>query len=72
MIGIFIVLLIVYLYFLYSSYQDLVKLKKNDSSKKKELVIMSFVASLLLVICGILFLYISFKDDELYVELAFN
>lgn len=72
MIGIFTILLIVYLYFLYSAYQDLKNLKPNDSPKRRQLVIMSFIASLLLVISGILFLYISYKDNELYVELAFN
>ena len=72
MIGIFSILLIVYLYFLYSAYQDLKNLKQSDTPKRKELVTLSFIASLLLVISGIIFLYISFKDNELYVELAFN
>lgn len=72
MIGIFIILLFAYLYFLYSSYQSLKELKASDSDKKKELVILSFIGSLLILISGIIFLYIAFKDDDLSVELAFN
>jgi len=72
MISIFSILLLVYLYFFYSSYQDLKNLKPSDSPKKKRLIVLSFIASLLLVISGIIFLYIAIKDDELYIELAFN
>ena len=72
MIGIFIVLLIAYLYFLYSSYQDVRDLKPNDSNSKKKLVILSFIASLLIFISGAIFLYIAFADEDLNVELAFN
>lgn len=71
-IGIFLVLLIVYLYFLYSAYQDIKKLSSKDSDKKKKLVILSFIASLLIVISGMIFLYIAFTDEDLDVELAFN
>ena len=71
-IAIFIILLIVYLYFLYSSYQCVRNLKKTDSDKKKQLVILSFLASLFIVISGIIFLYIAFADEDLNVELAFN
>lgn len=72
MIGIFIVLLIVYFYFLYSSYQDLINIKNNDSTKKKKLILLSFLASLFIVISGCIFLYIAFQDKDLSVELAFN
>lgn len=72
MIGIFTILLIIYLFFLYSAYQDYKNLKPTDSKHKKEFVTMSFIASILLVISGIIFLYIAIKDNELYVELAFN
>lgn len=70
--GIFLILLIVYLYFLYSAYQDIKKLNSKDSDKKKKLVILSFIASLLIVISGMIFLYIAFTDEDLDVELAFN
>ncbi len=72
MIGIFIVLVIVYFYFLYSSYQDLISLKKSDSKKKKELVFLSFLGSLFIVFSGLIFLYIAVRDEDLNVELAFN
>ena len=72
MIGIFIILLIVYFYFLYSSFQDIKELKPTDSDKKKKLVVLSFIGSLFIVLSGIIFLYIAFTDEDLNVELAFN
>ncbi len=71
MIGIFSILVIVYLYFLYSSYNSLKKLDSLDDDKKI-LVILSFIASLLIVISGLIYLYIAFNDEDLTVELAFN
>lgn len=72
MIFIFAVLFIVYLYFLKSSIDSMKKLKPSDSSKKKELVILSFIASFLIVISGFLYLYIAITDNNLDVELAFD
>lgn len=72
LIGIFTVLLIVYIYFLNSSYDDLKDLKPSDSDNKKMLVSFSFLASLLITISGIIFLYIAIVDNQLDVELAFN
>ena len=72
MILIFSVLIIVYLYFLQDSYNDFINLKETDSKKKKELITLSFIASLLIAISGAIFLYIAIKDEELNVELAFN
>ena len=72
MILIFSILIIVYLYFLKSSYDDLKNLKEKDTSKKKNLVFLSFIASLLIAISGFIFLYIAYSDQELDVELAFN
>lgn len=71
-IVIFTILVVVYLYFLKSSFDDIRKLKQSDSEKKKELVYASFIASLLIFISGIIFLYIAIVDDDLNVELAFN
>lgn len=67
---IFSILLIVYLYFLYDSYKSIKDIKPDDSSKN--LKYLSFIASLLITISGIIFLYIAIKDEELNVELAFN
>ena len=69
---IFTILIVVYLYFLKGSYDEIKKLKMTDSIKKKNLVYLAFYASLLLTISGAIFLYISFADDDLNVELAFN
>ena len=72
MILIFSILIIVYLYFLQDSYNDFINLKETDSKKKKELITLSFIASLLIAISGAIFLYIAIKDEELNVDLAFN
>ena len=72
MILIFIVLIIVYLYFLKDSYNDLKNINTFDSDKKKNLTFLSFIGSLLIFISGIIFLYIAYKDEDIDVELAFN
>lgn len=72
MIFIFSILIIVYFYFLYDSYKDFKNLSNKDSCKKQNLVILSFIASLLIFISGLIFLYIAYKDQELDVEIAFN
>ena len=72
LIFIFSVLLIVYIYFLKGSIDSIKKLKETDSKKKKEMVYLSFIASLLIAISGVIFLYIAIIDDNLDAELAFN
>ena len=72
MIFIFSILIIIYLYFLQDSYKSIKDLKADDTQKKKNLVNLSFIASLLIFISGIIFLYIAINDEELNVELAFN
>lgn len=72
MIFIFSILIIVYFYFLYDSYKDFKNLSNKDSCKKQNLVILSFISSLLIFISGLIFLYIAYKDQELDVEIAFN
>lgn len=72
MTGIFIVLVIVYFYFLKESYEDLKELKPTDTDKKKQLTVLSFLASLLIFISGIIILYIVMSDEFLEVEIAFN
>ena len=69
---IFLILIVVYLYFLKDSIDSIRKLNKNDSEKKRKLVYLSFIASLLIAISGFIFLYISLVDNDLTVELAFN
>ena len=72
MIIIFLILVIVYFYFLSDSYKSIRDLNEFDSEKKKRLIYLSFLASLLIFISGIIFLYISISDTDLNVELAFN
>lgn len=71
MIIIFSILIVVYSYFLKSSYSDLKNINNMDE-KKKLLFISSFVASLLIFISGIIFLIIAIYDKDIEVELAFN
>ena len=72
MIFIFTVLIVVYSYFLKSSFEDIKRLKPNDSNKKKLLVYASYLGSLLIFISGIIFLLIAINDENLDVEIAFN
>ena len=72
LIIIFSILIIVYLYFLKSSIDSIRNLKKDDSNLKKKLTYLSFIASLLIAISGFIYLYISFTDTNLDVEIAFN
>ena len=69
---IFTILIVVYLYFLKESCNGLRELKPSDSIKKKRLVYLSFIASLLIAISGFIFLYIVLVDDDLDTEVAFN
>ena len=72
MIIIFVILVIIYAYFLKDSYDDLKKLKPYDTDKKKRLIILSFIASLLIVISGVIYLFIVISDENIDVEIAFN
>lgn len=69
---IFSILIIIYYYFTKSSYDDLNELTINDSNKKIILTYASFIASLLILISGMIFLTIAIMDEEIDVELAFN
>ena len=71
LIIIFSILLIVYLYFFIDSISDIKNINKY-SNDKKNLVLLSSLASLLVLISGIIFLYISYKDENIDVEIAFN
>ena len=71
-IVIFSILIIVYFYFLVDSYNSVRDLNRFDTEKKKRLSYLSFLASLLIFISGIIFLYIAISDTDLNVEIAFN
>ena len=72
LILIFSILVIIYYYFAKDSYDKLININEFDSNKKKYLLYLSFIASFLILISGIIFLNIAIKDDQIDVELAFN
>ncbi len=63
MIIIFSVLVAVYVYFFKDSLSDVVNLKPTDTPKKRNLVSLSFIASALILISGLIFLYIAIEDE---------
>ena len=71
-IFVFSIAVIVYLYFFKESYKTINNLKFTDNKKKRNLNELSFLASTLILISGITFLYIAIVDKDLDVELAFN
>jgi uncharacterized membrane protein len=72
MIFIFTILCIVYAYFTYDNYKDIKELKSYDSDTKIEFTYISFIATLLVLISGLLFLYIAINDENIETEIAFN
>ena len=72
LILIFSILVIIYYYFAKDSYYKLININEFDSDKKKHLLYLSFIASFLILISGIIFLNIAIQDDQIDVELAFN
>lgn len=72
LILIFSILVVVYFYFVWDSYKDVVDLDYMDSSKKVALTYASFVGSLLVFVSGVIFLVIAILDEEIDIELAFN
>ena len=72
LIVIFSILIIVYLYFLKGSVDDVRNLKPYDTEKKKNLTYLSLLGSFLIAVSGFIFLYIAIMDEEIDIELAFN
>lgn len=69
---IFTILLFIYYYFAKDSYDDLKKLTKYATNKKRILTTASFIGSTLILISGIIFWIIAIEDENLDVEIAFN
>ena len=69
---IFTILIIIYIYFFKSSLDDIYNIKEKNSFKKRKLTELSAIASLLIVISGIILLYIAYTDQDIDVEIAFN
>lgn len=72
MIIIFSILFVIYYYFTKDSYDDLKNINIFDTEKKKNLLYLSFIGSLLILISGVIFLIIAIVDDEIDTEIAFN
>lgn len=72
LILIFSILIVVYIYFLKTSVDDVRNLKPTDSDKKKRLTCLSLIGSLFIAASGAIFLYIAIMDQDIDVELAFN
>lgn len=69
---IFSILIVIYLYFLKESINDIKNLKPYDTEEKRNLVYLSFLGSLFIVFSGLIFLYIAYVDENLNIEIAFN
>ena len=69
MIFIFSVLVIIYFYFLYDSSKSI---NNGETENDKNLNNLSFIASLLIFISGLILLYIAYNDKDLATEIAFN
>lgn len=71
-IGIFAILTVIYAYFLNDAKNAVERLNSYDSNQKKELTKLAFIGSFFILISGIIFFYISLKDENIDVEIAFN
>lgn len=71
-IFVFATALLIYLYFFYDNYKYIKNLNCNSSKEKIFFNNLNFVASILIVIAGTIFLYIALYDKNLDTEIAFN
>lgn len=72
MIFIFSILCIIYSYFTYDNWNNIKNLNPTDSADKIKFTYISWIATLLILISGLLFLYIVYHDEEIETEIAFN
>lgn len=69
-IFIFIIATLTYLYYSLEDFQDIFSLSLADTPKKIQNTYLSFVASLAVLIAGIIFIYIAITDTELETEIS--
>lgn len=69
---VFIIAVIIYSYFVIDNYEDVKELKETDTKKKKNLTELSFFATCLVLVSGIIFLYIIINDPDIDTEIAFS
>lgn len=72
MILIFSALVIAYYYFAKDSLKDYQKLTPFDSKKKKNLTTASLIASIFILVSGLILLGIAMTDEDIDIEIAFN
>lgn len=72
MILIFSILVIAYYYFAKDSLKDYKKLTPFDSKKKKHLTTASLIASIFILVSGLILLGIAITDEDIDIEIAFN
>lgn len=71
LIFVFSIAMIIYIYFLYDSYQSYVKAKNLDE-KSQKLATLNLITSILFTIGGAILLYISLTDENLDTEISFT
>ena len=71
-IFIFTVATLIYLYYVNDSRKAYQNLKPTDSEKKRINTTLSYIASILILCTGIIYIYIAITDTELDIELAYN
>lgn len=69
---IFAIVAMVYFYFASDAIKNVKNLKPWDDKQKVTLTNLNAIASSLILIAGLIFLYIAIVDTELNVEIAFN
>ncbi len=68
---IFSIALGIYYYFFISGYETYKKLSPYDTESKKFFETINFIANILILIAGVIFLIIAIFDEELETEIAF-
>ena len=69
-IVIFSTITIIYLYYVKESYEAVKEKNKSETLKKYDNL--SFIASIMILISGLIFLYIAIDDKDIEEEIAFN
>lgn len=68
---IFSIALGIYYYFFISGYETYKKLSPYDTESKKFFETINFIANILILISGVIFLFIAIFDEKLETEIAF-
>ena len=66
-VTLFTVAFFIYLYFVYLNYKNITNLRKNTSSKKVLYANINFIAAILFLIGGILYLYTEINNNDIEI-----